>query len=194
VEEPKIKGAAIREMLLWHVKRYGHAETVALTERVPPHLMTTFDTTQPALGVLGATWYPCAVTHPMLDRVVEVHGNEGRDIANAANREAVPKMIRGVYRMLFRTAASPQLYASHIQRFWRRLHTTGDRGMTIFESGEAHSVIENWPGHHPFLCWSSIYTMAYVFEAMGYTRWSVERIKCVDHGATRCESLLRYAR
>jgi hypothetical protein len=194
VDEPKIKGAAIREMLLWHGKRYGHAETVALTERIPPHLVTMLDTAQPALGVLAATWYPVAVTHPMLDRIVEVHGNEGRDIADAVNRDSVPKMIRGVYRMLFRTAASPELYARHIQRLWRRLHTTGDRSMTIFGASEAHSVVENWPGHHPFLCWSSIYTMAYMFEAMGYSRWSAERIACVDHGGPRCESILRYKR
>jgi len=194
VQEPRIKGAAIRELLLWHDQRYGHDETVALTERIPPHLMTMLDTTRPALGVLGASWYPITLTHPMLDRVVEVRGNEGREIANAANRVIVPKMIRGIYRMIFRTAATPELYASHIQRLWRRLHTTGDRSMTLLSSSEAHSVVENWPGHHPFLCWSSIYTMAYMFEAMGYARCNAERIACVGHGAARCESILRYER
>lgn len=184
----------MRELLLWHDQRYGHAETVALAERIRPDLMSMLDTTQPGLGVLAATWYPISVTHPMLDRVVEVHGNEGRDIAHVANRDVVPRMIRGVYRMLFRTAASPELYARHIHRMWRRLHTTGDRSMTIAQPGEALSVVENWPGHHPFLCWSVIYTMAYVFEAMGYAHWSVERISCVAHGAPRCETLLRYRR
>lgn len=192
--EPKIKGSAIREMLLWHDERYGHAETVDLTVPVPPHLLSMLDTTQPALGVLAATWYPISVTHPMLDRVMEVRGNEGRELANAVNRDVVPRMIRGVYRMIFKTVATPELYARHIHRLWRRLHTTGDRSMTIGEHAEALSVVENWPGHHPFLCWTTIYTMAYVFEAMGYPHWSVERIGCVSHGARRCETILRYKR
>jgi hypothetical protein len=192
VDEPKIKGAAIREMLLWHDQRYGHAETVALTVRIPPHLMSILDTTQPAFGVLGASWYPRSVTHPMLDEIVEIRGNEGRELASAVNRDVVPRMIRGVYRMIFRTVATPELYARHIHRVWRRLHTTGDRSMTIREPGEALSIVENWPGHHPFLCWTTIYTMAYVFEAMGYAHWSVERIACVAHGAPRCETVIRY--
>ncbi|HEX8791072.1 MAG TPA: hypothetical protein VF765_08965 [Polyangiaceae bacterium] len=192
--EPKIKGAAIREFLLWHDQRYGHAETVSLTEGVPPSLLKDLDTTQPALGILGASWYPCSLIHPMLDHIVEARGNEGRELANAANREVVPKMLRGVYRMIFRTVATPELYARHIHRLWRRLHTTGDRSLTIREPGEALSVVENWPGHHPLVCWTTIYTMAYVFEAMGYPHWSVERIACIGHGAPRCETILRYKR
>ena len=193
--EPKIKGSAIRELLLWHDQRYGHADTVALSDRLPPHLLAMLDTSQPALGILGASWYPCTLTHPMLDRVIEMHGgDEGREFANAANRDVVPKMIRGVYKMVFRTAATPELYARHIQRLWRRLHTTGDRSITIASPGEATSVVANWPGHHPFLCWTTIYTMAYVFEAMGYAHWTVERTGCVGHGAPRCETILRYRR
>jgi hypothetical protein len=82
----------------------------------------------------------------------------------------------------------------HVHRLWRRLHTTGDRQMRIVAPGEALSVVENWPGHHPFMCWSTIYTMAYVFEAMGYKHWSVERTACVSHGGQRCQTVLRYRR
>jgi hypothetical protein len=192
VTEPKTKGAAIREMLLWHDQRYGHAATVALCERVPPHLRGMLDLTQPALGILGATWYPASLTYPMLDRVLEQYGGDGRELAAAVNRDLVPKMIKGIYRMIFQTVASPELYARHVHRIWRRLHTTGDRRMLIVAPGEAFSVVENWPGHHPFLCWTTIYTMAYVFEAMGYKHWSVERTACVSHGGERCETTLRY--
>jgi hypothetical protein len=192
VTEPKTKGAAIREMLLWHSNRYGHAATVALCDRVPQDLLGMLDLTKPGLGVLGASWYPISLTYPMLDRVLEQYGGEGRELAAAVNRDLVPKMIRGIYRMVFQTVASPELYARHVPRLWRRLHTTGDRRMRIVEEGEALSVVENWPGHHPFMCWTAIYTMAYVFEAMGYKHWSVERTACVSHGAQRCETTLRY--
>ena len=103
-------------------------------------------------------------------------------------------MIRGVYRVMFQAAASPELYARHIGRLWRRLHTTGDRSMVIRAPGEALSRVDNWHAHHPMSCWVTIYTMAYVFEAMGYKSWSVDRLSCVAHGAQRCETLLRYSK
>ncbi|HEX8794440.1 MAG TPA: hypothetical protein VF765_26025 [Polyangiaceae bacterium] len=99
--EPKTKGAATREMLLWHDRRYGHAATVALCDRIPPHLLGMLDLSQPALGVLSATWYPISLTYPMLDRALEQYGGgEGRELAAAINRDLVPKMIHGIYRVI----------------------------------------------------------------------------------------------
>ncbi|MGH7296415.1 MAG: hypothetical protein ACRELB_15865, partial [Polyangiaceae bacterium] len=134
------------------------------------------------------------LTHPMLDSLVARAGNEGKEMARDANREVVPRMIRGVYRVLFRAVASPELYARHVPRLWRRLHTTGDRAVVIRAPGEALSTTTRWDGHHPMLCWMTIYTMVYVFEAMGYRQWTVERLACVSHGGDRCETLLRYAK
>ncbi|MGH7293400.1 MAG: hypothetical protein ACRELB_00635, partial [Polyangiaceae bacterium] len=65
--EPQIKGAAIREFLLWHDLKFGHEATRALLAGVPPDLVATIDPGQPALGILGASWYPTTLTHPMLD-------------------------------------------------------------------------------------------------------------------------------
>jgi hypothetical protein len=193
-EEPKVKGALVREMLLWYGARFGHEATARLAEAVPPHLASLVDASQPALGILAASWYPMALITPMLDRVLEGCHDEGRELARDANRDVVPRLIRGVYRIAFRAVASPELYARHVARLWRRLHTTGDRSMTLRAPGEALSVVENWPGHHPLVCWLTIYTMAYVFEAMGYKQWTVERLCCVGHGAARCETVLRFAR
>jgi hypothetical protein len=195
VDEPKIKGASIRECLLWHDRRYGHEETLLLTERLPPHLLAMLHPAQPALGILGASWYPCTLVHNMCDRLLELRGGgDGRELALAANREVMPRIMHGMYRMVLRTVGSPELYAHHVQRLWRRLHTTGERSITLHEPDEAFSVVENWPGHHPLLCWLTIYTMAYMFETMGYKRWSVERVACVSQGGARCETLLRYRR
>jgi hypothetical protein len=182
----------IRELLLWHDRRFGHEETARLVEGLPPAAAAMVDTSQPALGILSASWYPTSVTHPMMTRVAARSGNEGRDFAMQANREVVPRMIRGIYRTMFDVVASPEMYAKHIGRLWRRLHTTGERSMVIRAPGEALSRIEDWPGHHPLACWLTIYTMAYVFEAMGYRHWTVERLTCVAHGAGQCETLLRF--
>jgi protein-disulfide isomerase-like protein with CxxC motif len=190
--EPAVKGSLTRELLLWHDRRFGHEETVKLTEGLSPAAAAMLDTSQPALGVLSASWYPISVTYPMMDRIAARCGNEGRDYAMQANREVVPRMIRGVYRTMFDVVASPETYAKHVGRLWRRLHTTGERSMVIRAPGEAVSRIDRWGGHHTMACWLTIYTMAYVFEAMGYRHWSVERLTCVAHGGERCETLLKF--
>ena len=190
--EPQIKGAAIREFLLWHATKFGQEETAKLAADLPEPLAALIDRSQPAFGILGASWYPARLVHPMLDRLAERGGHEGRDFAREANREVVPRMIRGVYRVMFQAAATPELYARHVPRLWRRLHSTGDRSIVLRAPGEALSVVESWPAHHPVLCWVTIYTMAHVFEAMGYKQWTVERLACVSHGAGRCETLLHY--
>jgi len=65
--------------------------------------------------------------------------------------------------------------------------------MSLRGDGEALSVVEDWPGHHPTLCWITIYTMVELFRAMGYGRVSVYRLECVSHGASRCATIMRYA-
>jgi hypothetical protein len=182
----------VRELLLWHDRRFGHEETARLASGLSPDALARVDTSQPALGILSATWYPMSVTHPMMDAVAARGGNEGREFAMQANREVVPRMIRGVYRTMFDVVASPENYARHVGRLWRRLHTTGERSMVLRAPGEAVSRIDGWTGHHPLACWLTIYTMAYVFDAMGYRHWTVERLTCVAHGGERCETLLRF--
>ncbi len=182
----------VRELLLWYDRRFGHDETARLAAGLTPQALSRIDTSQPALGILSASWYPRSVTHPMMDAVAARAGNEGREYAMQSNREVVPRMIRGIYRTMFDVVASPESYAKNVGRLWRRIHTTGERSMVLRAPGEAVSRVDRWPGHHPMACWLTIYTMAYVFEAMGYRRWSVERLTCVAHGGGACETLLRF--
>jgi hypothetical protein len=194
LQEPATKGSTIREFLLWYHERHGQEAMDDLLRALPASAAAQLSPEMPALGILSASWYPMSLTHPMLTHVADRCGQEGREFAMEANREVVPRMIRGVYRVMFQAAASPELYARHIGRLWRRLHTTGDRSMVIRAPGEALSRVDNWHAHHPMSCWVTIYTMAYVFEAMGYKSWSVDRLSCVAHGAQRCETLLRYSK
>ncbi len=191
--EPAIKGSVVREFLLYYDRRYGHAATAQLVEGLPPHYASQIDVTQPALGILGASWYPVSLTNPMMTRAMAGWRYEGRELANECAADAVPRLISGVYRTLFDLTASPELYAKHLPRLWRRLNTTGERSLEIREPGVALSRVWNWPAHHPLGCWMAIYTMAHVFGAMGYTRWTVERRACVGHGGKVCETVLRYA-
>jgi len=193
-EEPCVKGAVIREMMIWYVARCGRLEAERVFHAIPPEKARALRRAEPAFGIQANTWYPMSLLGPMLDAVMARSPDEGRELAREANAALVPRLIRGLYRFVFEMAASPERYAQMVPMLWRRLHTTGRRSMVIRSRGEAFSTIEEWPGHHPLLCWTVIYTMAFVFEAMGYRTWEVERVACVAHGGARCETVLRYSR
>jgi hypothetical protein len=184
----------MREMLIWYVTRYGRVEADRVFRAIPPDRAKILSRAEPAFGILSSNWYPMSLVRPVLDAATAGLTDEGRALVREANSVMVPRMIRGVYKVFFDMVATPDRYARHVQRLWRRLHTTGDRAMVIRKPGEAFSVVEHWPGHHPTLCWTVIYTMAYVFEAMGYKTWEVERVACVAHGGKRCETVLHYRR
>jgi hypothetical protein len=188
-----VKGAVLREMIIWYVSRYGRVDADRVFRSVPPSEARLLHRSEPAFGIRTASWYPMSMIRPMLDAVSEGLPDEGRQFAREANASVVPRMVRGLYRVFFDVVATPDRYARHVPRLWRRLHTTGERTMVIRRPGEAFSVVERWPGHHPLLCWTVIYTMAFVFEAMGYKSWEVERVACVAHGADRCETRLTYS-
>jgi hypothetical protein len=191
---PLIKGAVLREYLLWYERRVGAMKVAEVAAGLPPELADTVKTSMPALGLLASTWYPVGLSHYFLDRmlVIEGCGDEGRELAREANRELVPKMIRGVYKVLYRTVASPELYARHVGRHWRKLHSTGDRAFVVRGPGEGFSLVANWEGHHPALCWITIYTMVSLFEMMGYEHVAAERTRCVSHGGEDCATVLRW--
>jgi hypothetical protein len=191
-EGPRIKGAGMREFLLWYESRVGQAAVQAIADGIPADLAPLVSRRLPAFGMLASTWYPIALCHYFLDRAMEGRGDEGRELARDANREIVPRMIRGIYKVIYRTVASPELYARHVNRQWRKLHTTGERSFVIRAPGEALSTVAGWPGHHPFLCWITIYTMVSLFEAMGREQVTAERLRCVSHGGEDCATVLRW--
>jgi hypothetical protein len=196
-EAALIKGGAIRELLLWYEGRHGRAFYPLVIARLPPHLAQRLALDRTTLGLLPNVWYPSPIVHAILDAVCERHGpDELRAIMSNANAYAVRTLTRGVYQFLFRMVGSPELYAKHIQRAWNLLHSTGKGTIVLHEgpsaSGVAESMIEDWPGHHPWLCETTGETMKAVFVAMGCQDVSLERLTCVSTGADRCRSVLRY--
>jgi hypothetical protein len=193
--EPRIKGAVLREFLLWYERRVeGTTHVATVTSTFPPEIAALVKPSMPAMGILASTWYPVALSHLFLDAMLAIEGcrDEGRDLAREANQDLVPKMIRGVYKVLYRTVASPELYARHVGRHWHKLHSSGERSFVIRAPGEGYSVVANWPGHHPTLCWITIYTMVSLFEMMGYEHVAAERTRCVSHGGVDCATVLRW--
>ena len=191
-EAALIKGGAIRELLLWYESHHGRAFYPSVIPRLPPHLAQRLALDRTTLGILSNVWYPSPIVHAILDAVAERHGpDELRAIMSEANAFAVRTLTRGVYQFLFRMVGSPELYARHIQRAWNLLHTTGKRTIVLGD-GFADSTIEQWPGHHPWLCEIPSETMKAVFVAMGCQAVVAERLTCVSTGASLCRSVLRY--
>lgn len=190
---PLVKGSAIREFVLWYEARYGRSYVAEMLARLPPELRDHVWPERQAFGLVASEWYPSPVVFALLDTV-----SAGRSDAamSALVREAtaftVRRLSRGLYQFLFRMVASPGLYARHIQKAWRLLHTSGTRAISLDEPGFADSTIEDWPGHHRWLCELSMETMRAVFEAMGCHDLDLVRIECVSFGDARCRARLRY--
>jgi hypothetical protein len=202
--EPMIKGAAIREFFTWYQKTHGIESVRVLVRHAPPDLRPLLDPEEPMVKLLPATWYPCRLVHPMLDAVKERMSDAAfNQMAKEANRHLVRTGMNSVYRFFLEKLVSPELYATLVPRFWRQLHTTGVREMTIVRNddgdgderagvGEAISITRDWGGHHPLLCTCVIETMCAIFEQMGKKDVKWVRETCVGSGAAECRTRLTW--
>ncbi len=191
--EPLVKGSAIREFAHWYEGRFGRDYVRGVVERLGPAMRDQLFVDRQALGIVATEWYPSEIVHAILDAVSEGKSDDemGR-LVREATEFTVRRLSRGLYKLLFRMVGSPGLYAKHVQRAWSSLHTTGTRRVVIGDS-EAESIIEDWPGHHRWLCLVTMETMRSVFEIMGCRDVQLERLSCVHDGADRCRARLRYA-
>lgn len=192
-DEALVKGAMIREFLLWYEARFGRDYAEEALRRTPAKLRERLFADRMALGFVANGWYPSPVLFAVLDAIASRHEEaELSRIIRESDEAIVRRMTKGVYEFLFKMVASPGLYARHIQRAWRLLHTTGTREMTIVSPGVADSVIRDWPGHHRWLCEVVHETMRCVFVAMGCQNVELERTACVSRGDRECRARVRF--
>ncbi len=193
--EPAIKGAMVREFLIWHAKKFGREPTVDLLGSIPRKDYLGLDTGREVFGFLANEWYPVVVVHAMLDRMEAIHGKEAMPgLIREGTARMVDATLRGIYRFLFRIMANPATYSRHIQKAWRSLHTTGEREVTLVGEGRAESTTRNWAGHHRWLCRTTSETMRRIFEVMGYTRVELDIQQCVSDGDALCRTVLTYSK
>lgn len=189
-----MKGSAIREFALWYEGRHGRDYAASVIDRLPQELEDHVWRDRQGLGLIATDWYPAEVVHAILDAVAECRTDaEMKALLRDASEFTVRRLTRGLYQYLFRMVASPGLYAKHVQKAWRTLHTTGTRRVELTSPGVADSTIEAWPAHHPWLCWLTMETMRSVFGAMGCRDLDLDRIECVSSSGARCRAILRYS-
>ncbi|MCC7539924.1 MAG: hypothetical protein IT379_27130 [Deltaproteobacteria bacterium] len=193
MNEPSIKGAAFRELILWYGRSWdgGRERLQSIVADLPPRLATLVRPNEPALGLLASTWYPSALCNTMLDGVCAGLSPAVRARMVREGTEAVATtLLRGLYKWLFAMLASPERYARYIGRGWRQLHSTGERYMAITGPGRAESAILDWDGHHPVLCEITTETMSVLFTQMGCKQVRTTRTACVSSGAADCRTML----
>ena len=188
-----IKGSVVHEFLRWFERQPDGAATLKrIGASLSPEDRALVDVTAPGLGLLASQWYPSTLVNVILDGVaLGLTRVEQRALAREACRAVVPKLVRGMYRVMFDGIATPALYARFVPRLWTQLHTTGSRTMTVAGS-TADSVVSNWAGHHPLLCDVVIETMGELFRLMVHRPVTVERLECVSEGGAVCRSTLRW--
>lgn len=179
----KIKGAAVREFLLWYAQRYTPDELRAAIASLPPSLQVLFDDEGEAAGILVSSWYDSAAVGALIDAVfARIPETEHEAAVREGASVAVTASARGIYRFVLERL-SPELYCRNIQRLWGMLHDTGRRDIVTLGPGHVRSTTREWDGHHPVLCMAATETMRAVFEVMGCRETSVARLACVGRRA-----------
>jgi hypothetical protein len=186
-----IKGGVLREFLVWYEATHGVSRLRVVAERLPEDLRAFLDPDQPLVKLLASSWYPSRLVFITLDTLTEGFTQaDTLKLAYDSNRWVVKHSMSSVYRFALRTLATPEMYAKGVGRFWRQLHSTGQRHVQVLSPTSLESTISDWAGHHPALCTITIETMCALFEAMGKkeVRWS--RTACVARGAKACVTQL----
>lgn len=183
----RIKGSAIRELVLWYERRHDPSLVRAVARAMPAELDADLDPDAPGLGILATRWYDARVVHLLLDATVAKHPPGSRDaLLRDGLREVVRDAGRGMYAFVLGQLASPALYARNIQRLWGLLQDTGERRIELVGDTGAISITRAWRGHHPLACRVNQHMMAALLEAMGKRDVHFEVQSCVSDGRADC--------
>ena len=185
----RVRGSAFREFVFWYGQVHGQArlDAIALASGLP---LTTSRLTlgAPALGILPSRWYPVAVVHALLDRMIEgVSIDDRRTMATEGARHVMGATLRGVYRVLFEWIATPARYARFAGRLWASYYDSGEVKVVLDEDGRAAvCTVTRWAAHHPFMCELNLAAATEIYAAMGCRGVHTVRSRCVDDGDDDC--------
>lgn len=190
-----IKGVAFREFATWYAEHVSAEHVRTVVRNLEPVYPNTLDAERPGYGILATRWYDAGLVHAFLDRLVAPHG--GADVDRLAQDAALAIMnhtLSGVYKFLFSTFATPDLYARHVNKLWS-LHY--DSGTTVVEKrGDDDTVVRylDWKSHHPLICKLNMSATTPIYTAMGLADVSWRKLSCVSEGQTACALSVRWRR
>jgi hypothetical protein len=184
----RIKGAALRQFLIWYQGKFGEPAVSARLAGLAPDLASQLTPGAEALGILAAHWYDCPLIHGILDALTAGLSEEEKLALTVEGSQAVmDHTLRGIYRSLFEWMANPKRYARHGGKIWSTYYDSGD--FAIQSSEEEHRAvctIRNWYSHHPILCDMNRGASTAIYRAMGLPNADCVREACVARGASEC--------
>jgi hypothetical protein len=149
-------------------------------------------------GFLSSRWYPAELVHVLVDEIIAGRSPAEQDeLAQRAAKVIMSRTVGGVYKFLFSTFATPDLYARHAQRLWSLHYDSGsvqiDNRPREGSNSAAHARVARWNGHHPFVCKLNRAATIPIYEAMGCRDVRCDTIACVSNGDDDCEWLVRWS-
>jgi len=184
----RIKGAALRQFLIWHREQLGENAFRDRFATLAPDLAKELTPGVEALGILASHWYECRLIHGILEALTRGMSEEETLALTTEGSQAVMNhTLRGVYRSLFEWMANPKRYARHGGKIWSTYYDSGD--FEVQSSDEEHSAtctIRNWSSHHPILCDMNRGASTAIYRAMGLPTANCLREACVTRGADEC--------
>jgi hypothetical protein len=189
-----VKGAALREFLLWFEQHYGTEYRAEVAARLPDELRTLGDETREAFGLLASNWYPMELVHVAMDAMVSrISPDEMEHIALKAGPAVFRSQMTGLQRRAFRLLVNPDRYRKYVSMIWRQNFDSGDVEVLETAPREHHGFIRNWRGHHPLICSLIQAGKVAIYEEMGCKDVSIAFTGCVSKGADACSSKVRWS-
>lgn len=192
-----VKGLVLREFLLFCEEQDDRTRVLRALGALDRAYPNVLDPEREGGGVLSSKWYEAELVHVLIDAIISDRSEAERDaLASRAAHSIMKHTLSGVYRFLFSTFATPELYAKHANKLWQQHYDSGhvqieNRKRTGL-ANIAHIKLLRWAGHHDFMCRMHCEAAVPIYEAMGCEKVRCERIACVGEGAPQCEWLVHW--
>jgi len=184
----RIKGAALRQFLVWYQNEVGERAFAERFADLPSELAVELDREAEALGIVASHWYDCRLIHGILDALTANLSEEQRYALTTEGSQAVmDATLHGLYRSLFEWMANPKRYARHGSKIWSTYYDSGEFSIESDQAARrAICTIRDWTSHHPVLCDMNRGASTAIYRAMGLPDAQCVREACVDRGASEC--------
>jgi hypothetical protein len=193
-ETGRIKGAAFREFLNFYAVQNGEQSLRDGAERMAAEWRALLDPERAVLGIIASEWYPAPLVHELLDALTGDLSREQRaELADAASRAIMGRMLRGIYKTLFQLMATPARYQRFGPKLWDAYYDSGEFRIEMPDEKTAVCSVRNWNAHHPFICDLNCAAALPVYEMMGCVSVRVIRTECVSQGSGRCEFVTNWS-
>ena len=190
---PRMKGAAMRSFVAWFEREVEPGVLKRVIDDLPPPHGSVFDSSREDFGMLPSRWYRADTIHAVLEGLLRGRSrDEQLALAQRGGDIVVEDMQRGVYKVLFDWFLTPGRYAKIVDRAWKLNYDNGHVVTTVLAPHRHKGVVQQWDGHHPFLCMFNVAIKRAIYQAMGCRGAAIESSYCIDAGQSECGSIITW--